>query len=68
MGEFHRWEDLSRTLTLVDRAKKYNKLAAPYVQAKHNLRPIPQNHLDAIQKDGRALTPAEKQAEQNPGY
>lgn len=68
MGEFHRWEDLSRTMTLVDRARKYNRLAAPYVQTKHLLRPIPQSHLDAIQKDGRALTPAEKQAEQNPGY
>ncbi len=68
MGEFYRWEDLSRTLTLVERAKTYNRLAAPYVQARHTLRPIPQTHLDAVQKDGRALTAGEKQAEQNPGY
>ena len=68
MGEFYRWEDLSRTKTLVARAKAYSKTAAPNIQDRHLLRPIPQSHLDAIQKDGRALTPQEKQAEQNPGY
>ncbi len=68
MGEFYRWEDLSRTKTLVARAKAYSKTAAPNIQDRHLLRPIPQSHLDAIQKDGRALTPQEKQAEQNSGY
>src|SRR5665648_62437 len=68
VGELFRWEDLSRTKTLVARAKAFNKRAAPNIQEKHNLRPVPQVYLDAIQKDGRALTPEEKQVQQNPGY
>lgn len=67
-GEFHRWEDLSRTKTLVARAKAYNIDAEPNIKDFHILRALPQEFLDAVFKDGRPLTTAEKTEMQNPGY
>ncbi len=73
-GEGYRWYDLVRT-------QKWEELATTYqiagagaadhtpqtitrtIEKKHYLRPIPQGQLD-----GMEMTPAEKQAYQNPGY
>ena len=67
-GEWLRWEDLSRTKTLIPRVRAYNKEAKSNIQDFHLLRPIPQTFLDGIYKDGSPLTPDEKSAMQNPGY
>ncbi|MEH6305404.1 RagB/SusD family nutrient uptake outer membrane protein [Olivibacter sp. CPCC 100613] len=59
-GEQLRWFDLKRTNKLLERVQAHNPDASPYIQAFHQLRPIPQSELDAVtNKD---------QFKQNPGY
>lgn len=67
-GEFHRWEALSRTETLVERVKAYNPEASSYIKDYHKLRPIPQSFLDAVYSSGKPLTSGQKEEMQNPGY
>ena len=45
-GEYLTWYDLKRTGKLLERVRKYNKEAAPYIQEYHMLRPIPQEQID----------------------
>ena len=59
-GEQLRWFDLKRTGKLVERVKKYNPSAAVFVADYHNLRPIPQQELDAVTNKNEFV--------QNPGY
>ena len=74
LGEFQRWEDLTRTETLYSRAIPYNlDNAVPQLTADRNtgkfmLRPIPQTFLDQVKKEGKQLTADEKNAWQNPGW
>lgn len=69
LGEWNRWEELSRTNTLIKRAKKFNSEAQAITVNKNELRPIPQTFIDALQNEnGSNLSEAEKKAWQNPGY
>jgi hypothetical protein len=60
LGEMHRWFDLKRTGTLIDRVRKHNLDGGPNIQPHHLLRPIPADQLDRVtNKD---------EFQQNPGY
>lgn len=68
LGEWNRWDELSRTKTLYKHAKLFNPETL-YIQEHHNLRPIPQSFLDGLTNDnGEPLTDQEKKDMQNPGY
>ena len=79
-GELYRWEDLVRTETLYQRVNQVNGAYikdgitqlynpdATGIQPHHKLRPIPQQQIDLTTSNGVALTPAEKEDYQNPGY
>ncbi len=68
-GEFVRWEHLSRTMTLENRAKKLNPDVLNFDAKKHYLRPIPQTFIDGLlHPDGSNLSQEEAAAWQNPGY
>lgn len=69
LGEWQRWETLSRTGTLIKRAKAFNPEAKFITANKHELRPIPQAFIDGLlNDDGSNLSTAQKAAWQNPNY
>ena len=69
LGEWNRWEELSRAGLLIKRAKAFNPEAQNITANKHELRPIPQAFIDALQNaDGTNLSDDQKKAWQNPGY
>jgi hypothetical protein len=59
-GEQWRWFDLKRTGKLIDRVKRFNPMAAPFIQDFHTVRPIPQKQIDAVTNKSEFV--------QNPGY
>ncbi|MCP9235901.1 RagB/SusD family nutrient uptake outer membrane protein [Lewinella sp. JB7] len=46
VGEGHRWFDLTRTMTLVERVHQYNPEGGPNIQDFHVVRPVPQDQID----------------------
>ena len=61
-GEHNRWYDMVRpgAQFFLDHVKKYNPRAAPNVQLRHALRPIPQSQIDGVISGPKYP--------QNPGY
>ncbi|MCD8292033.1 MAG: RagB/SusD family nutrient uptake outer membrane protein [Prevotella sp.] len=69
LGEYQRWETLSRTGTLIKRAKAFNPDVVNITEGKSELRPIPQSFIDSmLHEDGTNLSDDEKAEWQNPGY
>ncbi|WP_116108429.1 RagB/SusD family nutrient uptake outer membrane protein [Lewinella sp. IMCC34191] len=70
LGEWQRWETLSRTGTLIQRARAFNPEAAAGIREnKHELRPIPQSFIDGLlNEDGSNLSEEQRAIWQNPGY
>ncbi|MDN3689856.1 RagB/SusD family nutrient uptake outer membrane protein [Cyclobacterium jeungdonense] len=60
IGEKHRWYDLKRTGTLLERVRQHNLDAAPNIKEMHLVRPIPQTQIDRVSNPG--------EFQQNPGY
>jgi len=61
LGEQSRWLDLARWGNLLDRVKKFNPQAAPFIKSHHVLRPIPQLQIDRVTGNAAGFP-------QNPGY
>ena len=69
LGEWQRWETLSRTGTLIQRARAFNPQATGITENKHELRPIPQTFIDGLlNDDGSNLSQSQRDKWQNPGY
>lgn len=68
LGELHRWNDLVRTETLIERVKMFHPLAVKEIKDFHKLRPIPQAHVERVFQDGVPLSAEQRKSLQNPGY
>ena len=61
LSEQSRWLDLARWGNLIERVKKFNPQAAPFIKSHHILRPIPQLQIDSVTGNAASFP-------QNPGY
>ncbi|UGU18033.1 RagB/SusD family nutrient uptake outer membrane protein [Sinomicrobium kalidii] len=69
LGEWQRWETLSRTGTLIKRTRAFNPEAISITENKHELRPVPQSFIDGLlNEDGSNLSDSDRASWQNPGY